>query len=412
MLRLRISITVLTILALISVCLSAQAKTTTHEERQLALNTLVVADNNFGFDLYSRLTQQNPSANTFISPASIAIALQMTYNGSAGETRAAMAQAMRLDKLTMEQVAQANSTLLASLRTKASGTTLDMANAIWANKDIKLKPDFLSINREFYKSELGTLDFSSPRSLGVINAWVKKNTRGKIDSIVDSLDPATALFLANAVYLKGKWESQFKKSQTADRTFTCQDGKKVILPFMRGVDCYRYYEDSNLQMAELPYQGKKMSMFLFLPSKNTSLQELTSSLNSEKWHKLMAEREYENGLIILPRFNLEYEAKQELKTALADIGLESIFSSGADFSRMSPITAHTPIFIKEVAHKAVVEVNEEGTEAAAIMMMLTMPMGPGGNPAPFEMILDHPFFFAIRDNKTGLILFMGSVMKP
>lgn len=367
---------------------------------------LVEANTKFGFKLFSEILQQDSDKNVFISPTSVAIALAMTYNGASGETQAAMANALELQGMSLSDVNQANEALKTTLENADSDIQLSIANSLWARQGILFKPDFLQRNQEFYDAQVTDLDFANPEAKRIINNWVKENTNGKIPQIISEIQPDDVLFLINAIYFKGNWADKFDKDKTVERPFYLADGTQKQHPMMSQSGEYQYYEDDSVQAISLPYGKGRLSFYIFLPRETVSLDTFEQQLTPENWQQWMNLFGKRDGSIVLPRFKLEYEI--QLNEALKALGMDVAFDRRADFSNMTD----ADVLINQVKHKTFVEVNEEGTEAAAatsVGMVLTSATLPQ---TPFEMVVDRPFFCAIRDNQTGTILFMGSIREP
>lgn len=368
---------------------------------------LVAANTRFGFKLFSQIQKQQANKNIFISPSSVAMALTMAYNGSAGETQQAMTKALELQGLTLEEINKSNNLLKQTLTNADPQVKLAIANSLWANQQITLNPDFLQKNQQYYNAEISKLNFSDPASVGKINNWVKNQTNGKITEIVDQLQPDQILWLINAIYFKGNWSEPFAKEATKERPFTLLDGSKKQLPLMSQSGRYQYLENDYFQAISLPYGTGQMSFYVFLPKTGKTLDSFYNSLNAQTWEQWMKQFRSQQGSVSLPRFKLEYDIT--LNESLKALGMTPAFNrQQADFSGISNIKAS----IDEVKHKTFVEVNEEGTEAAAVtgIGIRATSAPPAGK--PFEIIVDRPFFSAIRDNKTGTILFMGSIVDP
>jgi serpin B len=367
---------------------------------------VVAANTKFGFKLYKEILKQDSNKNVFVSPTSVAIALSMTYNGASGETQQAMAKALELQGITLPTVNQANNALKASLENADPEVQLSIANSLWAKQGVTFKPDFMERNRQFYGAKVTELDFANAEATRTINNWVKENTRGKIDQVVDQLKPDDVLFLINAIYFKGNWTKKFDQNQTAERPFYLSNGTQKQHPMMSQSGKYRYYENETFQAVSLPYGKGRLSLYVFLPRENNSLDAFQQQLAVENWQQWMNQFRMRNGSIQLPRFKFDYDI--QLNNALKVLGMESAFSDGADFSNMTSAS----VAINEVKHKTFVEVNEEGTEAAAVTSVgvaLTSAQMPE---EPFQMVVNRPFFCAIRDNQTGTVLFMGSLREP
>jgi serpin B len=368
------------------------------------LEKLVVADNDFGFRIFSQLIDNNPQTNIFISPTSIEMCLRMLYNGASGATKTAIAQALGISELTLAQTNQANLELFNALQSKDEKVVLNIANSLWAQNGIDFKKDFLESNKTYYNAEIATLNFADKESPATINQWVNNKTNGKITQVVQELDPSMLLILINAIYFNGKWTIEFDKTKTEDLPFTLLDQNVKPVPMMTRDGNYRYFENESLQAISLPYGNKRMSMYIFLPKTVDGLADFMAGLNAQTWSAYLSNFKYQEGDITLPRFKFEYE--KILNQALIDLGMTSTFSD-ADFTNMTD----APAFVSGVVHKTFVEVNEQGTEAAAVTSVFVA-TAMANEPEPFSMICDHPFFCAVCDNQTGAILFMGAVTNP
>ncbi|MEW5785193.1 MAG: serpin family protein [Bacillota bacterium] len=370
---------------------------------------LVDGNTRFGFDLFHRLAGESPGQNLLISPASVSAALAMTINGAAGETSEAMMEALQLQGMSLAEMNQAFNNLITILRNPDPRVALVVANSLWARAGVPFKEDFLQRNRDYFEAELAELDFNAPQAADAINGWVREQTRGKIAEIVKPpINPLTVLFLINAIYFNGTWTEQFDKKLTSELPFHLPDGTSKDYPIMFQSGSYRYLKEDSFEAISLPYGDKgRVSMYLFLPAPDSSLAGFYRDLNPENWAHWTGSFSEREGEIGLPRFKFAYE--KSLNESLKALGMEVAFDQGeADFSGMRPIPPN--LFISEVKHKTFIEVNEVGTEAAAVtsveMTLTAMPVDK------FNMIVDRPFFFAIVDNQTGTILFMGAVSDP
>ncbi|QDL07727.1 serpin family protein [Brasilonema octagenarum UFV-E1] len=368
---------------------------------------LITANTKFGFKLFSEVLKNDSGKNIFVSPSSVAIALAMTYNGASGSTKEAMAKALEFKELNLEQINSSNVVLKKLLENSDPKVQLTIANSLWGNRKASFQPDFLQRNRDFYTAKIASLNFTDASSLNVINDWVNQNTSGKITNIVEKIQPDQVLFLINAIYFKGSWTNEFDKQQTAEYPFYLQSGEQKQHPMMSQSGDYRYFENQQFQAVSLPYgKDAKMSFYIFLPKQNSNLQSFYQNLNAENWENWMAQFSKQQGSIRLPRFKMNYDVT--LKNPLTAIGMGEAFSDQANFSAMGK-----DLKISEVKHKTFVEVNEEGTEAAAATSVQMVPLSALLPPKePFQMIVERPFFCAIRDNQTGSILFMGSIVEP
>ena len=371
-------------------------------------NRLTAASTRFSLKLYDQLLKQR-SDNTFVSPASVMLALAMTYNGADGTTRDGMARALEIEGMSLEDVNQSFSNLRSALASTDPKVQLKIANSLWARNGFTLDPAFVERNKKHYAAEIANLDFSDPSAPKIINAWVSKNTEGKIDKIIEQIKDGDILFLINAIYFKGQWEHEFKKENTKPDVFRLTGGAQKQVQMMSQSGSYLYYKGKDFQSVALRYGKGGVSMYIFLPDELRSLNQFERDLTTENWNAWMQSYRMLPGEVKLPRFKVEWESS--LIHALSALGMEESFDSKrANFSQMAKLNTDARIYISEVKHKALCEVNEEGTVAAAATAvgaaLTSLP------PPPFSMKVDRPFFFAIRDNQTGLILFMGSVANP
>lgn len=370
--------------------------------------TMVEKTNDFGFNLYKNLARGNE--NMMISPVGISLAMEMAYNGATGATREAMAEALNIQGIEVERLNKNNLALIYLLTTADPKVTLNIANSIWMVEDFKFSEAFVETVKNDYQAVAKKLDFGDPKSAAVINKWVEDQTQGTIDGIVTApLDPETIMFLINAVYFNGPWTSPFEKALTTDQIFKLSDGQTVTVPTMYQSGSFNYLKTSDFQALRLPYgEEEQMAMVLFLPNEDASLDEFQQQLSQENWSNWNALFEEKEGSLMLPKFTMEYESS--LNQALTDLGMGVAFEAGkADFSGMAA-GATSDIYISEVKHKTFIQVDEAGTEAAAVT---SVEVGTTSMPVyDFELNFDRPFFYAIQDSETGAIIFMGSVLDP
>ncbi|HLF83758.1 MAG TPA: serpin family protein [Blastocatellia bacterium] len=370
---------------------------------------LIPAITTFGFKLFAEVAKQDAGKNIFISPASVGLALAMTYNGAVGETKQGMERALEIRGMNHLELNRAYAQLKTALESADPKVQLNIANSLWGRKGITFNPDFIQRNKQYYGAEVTALDFGDPSAPATINSWVADKTRGKIVKIIDNIDAQSILFLINAIYFKGTWAAEFDKAKTKEEQFTTGVGKQKRHPMMHQSGKYRYYQGKDFQAVSLPYGAGRVSMYIFLPAQGVSLDAFRKGLTAANWDAWMKEFVETKGEIALPRFKVEYEIG--LNDALKALGMGIAFDPDrADFSGIVETSQNA--FISRVKHKTFAEVNEEGTEAAAVTsveMSVTSVMQPR---KPFRMVVDHPFFCAIRDNKTGTLLFMGSIGDP
>jgi serine protease inhibitor len=368
----------------------------------------VIANTGFAFKLFAELTKSNIE-NVFISPTSVALALAMVYNGARGETARAINRTLERGEIGLDALNRANAALIESLHALDPHIVLAIANSLWAQQGVSFAPDFLKSNQEFYHAELATLDFGAANAVAAINDWVERNTAGKIETIIDQIDRSTVMFLINAIYFKGRWAKPFDPRRSREMPFTVSGGRQKQLPMMAQTGKFDYYAIQGFQAISLPYGAGRASMYIFLPEQRSSLRAFRRELTHKSWDTWLRHFRPAEGTIVLPRFKLAYEAT--LNDPLKALGMGIAFDQRrADFSGM--IADGKPSAnIDQVKHKTFVEVNEEGTEAAAVTSigMIRTTMAPQRN---FSMIVDRPFFCAIRDSQTGALLFMGAITDP
>jgi len=366
------------------------------------------ANNEFALDLYARL--RGKEGNLFFSPFSISTALAMTYAGARGNTAEQMADVLHFT-LEQQRLHPAAAELIESLQAnkESDGYELCVANALWGQQDYAFLDGFINLTQTHYRAGLNKVDFrrNTESVRQTINAWVEKETREKIKDLIKPgmLDAMTRLVLTNAIYFKGDWAVQFDPKTTRNLPFILLDGNKTNAQMMHHTGDYRYLETAKFQAIEIPYKNKEVSMIIFLPKTHDGLPAFEESLtggNLSEWLGKMRSRKIDT--LALPKFTMTCEF--QLGEMLASMGMTDAFSGTADFSGM---TASRDLFISEVVHKAFVEVNEEGTEAAAATGVV---MKLNGMRKPTIFRADHPFLFLIRDTATGSVLFMGRVMQP
>ncbi len=371
---------------------------------------LAAANAGFAFKLLKEVTREQPARNVFISPYSVSSVLQMVCNGAGGKTREELEQVLGTSGMTMAAVNQSSLNLSRAIESGSSKVALNSANAIWYRRGIAIKQQFIACNRQYYQAKVEGLDFNDPASVGIMNAWVNEMTHGKIPSIVAGpIDPLSFVYLVNAVYFKGGWLDPFEPKDTKERVFHLRGGQEKKLPMMTRTDKFDYRRGTGYQAVRLPYKDTDLAMYVFLPDSGSSPEKLVAIMNGDNWHRItlpgFSERK---GTLVLPRFKLEYGV--DLKKPLRALGLSHAFEA-ADLSAMCSV----PAFISEALQKTFVEVNEEGTEAAAATLMVGTLGIETDQPKPFEMIVDRPFLCVIHRSdpgSAGSILFMGVVFDP
>ncbi len=370
--------------------------------------------NRFGFKLFQQVIGDSPkSDNIFISPLSVSYALAMTLNGADGPTRKAIRSTLELDDIDSSKVNSAFYDLASFLTGLDSLVKLDIANSIWYRQGLPVRPDFININRKDFGALVQGLDFASPTASEIINTWVNDNTNGKIKNIINPpIDPSTIMILINAIYFKGSWAIPFDPSSTRINPFYLDPNQETKCHMMFHTTRFDYSENDLFQAVSLSYGDRGFDMIVFLPRPEVAVDDLINRLDDQNWSiwsKSFINTRVELGL---PRFKFAYEVI--MNDMLKSLGMGIAFDdSEADFKKMLTPgrLADRNIFIDEVRHKTFLQVDEEGAEAAAVTSVTMALTEAAPMPIP-EMIVNHPFLFAIRDRNSGSIIFMGKVSDP
>ena len=366
---------------------------------------VIETNNDFGLTLFNKVLEQDKSPNLMISPSSVSIALGMAYNGAETTTRDAFEQVLNYEGLSREEINEITRELINVLVSNVGGNLLEIANSMWYDQGFPVEQDFIDLNSNYYDAEVREIDFRKANAVKTINDWVSANTQGKIDEIIDAIDPEMMMILINAIYFNCVWEVQFDPEDTREFPFYRED-KSLYGPveMMELKSTFNVAFTDHFGAVELPYKNKKFSMFLFLPSEGSSLEKLAGMLDGQTWKAWLEEfAEREKFTVTMPKFKFEYE--RSLAEDLKSMGLEVAFTDMADFSGISPVD----LLISDVIHKTYIDVNEEGTEAAAVTAIVfeTTSIGPANG-----IRLDRPYLFAITENSSKSILFIGKVSEP
>ena len=372
----------------------------------------VKGSNAFAVDLYSQLRSQ--PGNLFFSPESISTAFAMAYAGARGQTATEMQHVLHFT-LPPARLHPAMGSLLASMNAQHNGYQLRVADALWAQQDASFLPSYLKLVQADYAAGFHRVNFTaSPDAVSnTINHWVEQQTNNKIQNLIGPgvLTPATRLVLTNAIYFKGDWLNVFEKASTQNEEFHTSASQFVMAPLMHRTGSYSYCDGGTFQTLELPYSGDELSMDVLLPKSNDGLPALEQSFTASTAGDWLQKLEPVDKVILtFPRFTMTQQF--ELSSALSAMGMPQAFGSSADFSGM---TGKPDFTISAAIHKAFIDVNEQGTEAAAatsIIMRATAARVPFPEQPPIVFRADHPFLFLIRDTKSGAILFMGRVTDP
>lgn len=369
---------------------------------------LIKAENEFGFELFKNIyATETDYQNIMVSPLSVSLALAMTYNGAEGETKTAMEKTLKMHGLSTDDINKTYRDLVSALQSIDPDVLLEIANAIFYRDDFAVENDFVSVNKNYYDAEVAPLDFGAPDAVNTINNWVADKTHDKIEKILDQISRNHVMFLLNAIYFKGAWQTEFNPENTRESSFYLENGESVETKMMHRRDTLPYAANDLFRAIQLDYGKGNYNMYVLLPEPNISISDIINVMDQENWETWMQTfRETESVDIKLPRFKYKYEIK--LNDVLTQMGMGMAFTGAADFSG---INRNGGLRIDYVKHKTFVEVNEEGTEAAAVTIVAIERTSAGGpNIVPFHV--NKPFMYVITEKDTGAILFMGTVKNP
>ncbi len=361
---------------------------------------VIGASNEFAFGLLAQASR--PHSNLFLSPLSASMALGMTMNGAAGETWNQMRDVLGFGGLAEEEINAAYESLLELLVDLDPSVETVVGNSVWTRQGFPVHADFLATVRESFGAEAAELDFASPSASGRINGWVRDATNGRIEDIVPAAIPGdVVMYLINAIYFRGPWTLRFEPSDTRPAPFHLADGSTRTVQLMTMRSDLPHLENDRFQAVDLPYGGGAFSMTVLVPRQHVSVDDLAASLDANQWQGIADSFRETDLEVFLPRFRMAYERK--LNDDLAALGMVDAFDHRADLTRLSPARG---LWISSVKQKAWVEVNEEGTEAAAATAVSVVESaGP-------VVRADRPFLFFIRERLSGTILFLGKVASP
>lgn len=369
---------------------------------------LISPNNHLSFKLLE-YGEPNEEDNIFISPTSLFIALSMVYNGAEGKAEEELAQALQIDRMDKADLNKANASLIAKLTEQSDQIELLLANSIWLNDIFHFQEQFENDNENYFDAEISEIDVIDPETVNMINNWVSEHTNEKIDEIVQPpLNKDLVTILINALYFKGDWKYEFDEKLTENHSFTNSNGESKDVPLMTLEEDLPYIENDVFQAVSLPYYDDKMTMDIYLPQENVTLVELKDEIISGRWENWDRQFEEQEGTVLLPKFELEYETS--LNKTLQELGMDTVFTEDAEFPHM--IIEDEPVWISKVRQKTYIDVHEKGTEAAAVTSVEVETMSAIEDEQPFYMKIDRPFFFIIKDNETNMILFTGLIENP
>ena len=389
-----------------------EAVTTPDDDKSSGLRALTTAErrtvgssNEFAYNVFGALRQAAPTDNMCISPLSISAALTMAYNGSADSTKAAMKRTLGFQLQTDQDINNSYKSLFALLGGIDNQVTFTTANSLWHGQQYQLATPFVQKNQTYFGATVQGLNFASPTAKDVINNWVAANTRDKIQTILTETAANDVLYLINAIYFKGSWTYRFNPQLTRQGLFRLENGSTRNVDFMtlKGGRYWRY-QDAQQQVIDLPYGNGQFSMTFVVPQGTATLASVANRLNSTQLSTWLTASDTTRMELHLPKFRLEYE--KELKESLTQLGMGVAFGGSADFTQMLAGNS-SGLRISKVKHKTYLDVNEDGTEAAAVTSVAIAVTS-----IPPAVYLDRPFIFLIREKSSNAILFMGQLVNP
>ena len=346
------------------------------------------------------LIKEYNKANTVISPLSIHLALDMLYNGAEGKTEKEMKKTLSYpSNMAKKNISEQSKAIMDNLKSTDS-MALEIANSLWVKKNVKIKQSFIDNCKKYFYAEV-----KNNTNPSLINKWVSDKTHQKINKIVpDGSQIDTALI--NAIYFNATWVDKFDKNYTNDQDFTNVKGKKIKVSMMFKSEYMRYYENDKYQVVRLPYKGNKMSMYVFLPSENSSIDSFVKDFSQDEFLNTSNNVKRTKVNLHLPKFKTE--CSFEISKTVKELGMKSAFNGKADFKGISD-----DFFVSEIIHKTYIDVNESGTEAAAVTAIIRATgCAPGAQEIIKNMYVNRPFFFVLSDDVSNIPVFMGVITEP
>jgi len=385
-----------------------ESDTEQNEPKEIILNKkaaeIIESDQQFAFELFREVCSSSEVDNIMISPLSVSYALGMTYNGAAGTTLDAFQDVLHFGDLTEQEVNESYKDLMHQLIHLDQQVEFSIANSIWYKLGYQVLDEFITTNQNYFDAAVNELDFSDPQSVEIINTWIEEKTNDKIKDMLDFIPSDAVMYLINAIYFNAKWKYQFDKEHTYEGNFMLENGLTHKSDFMKLTGGLNYTKNQDFTAVELPYGDSAFSMIVMLPSADNTVDNLIQKMDVTRWESWFEPTSMEQVQVELPKFT--YEFKDLLNQPLINLGLEVAFSGAADFSRILPGGG---LYISRVIHQTFIDVQEEGTEAAAATIV---ELRETSAPATPVFKADRPFLYVIRENSTAAIIFMGKVGKP
>lgn len=393
------------IIALISAC--GDDNTDKNVGAQADTTKITKANESFAFSLLKDVTPDS-DGNIFISPTSALIAMLMVYNGADETTKSEIEAALLIEGLSTEEINDLTKLLLENMQQSDKKIDVSIANSLWINDQFAFQKDFATTMNDIFHAEIDEIAIHDNQSADRINDWVKKETNGLIEEIVEAPLPADLItYIINALYFNGTWKYEFDKNLTIPDLFFAENGE-IELPFMTIDEEFDYFETDELQAVKLPYGDGEMNMQLFLPE-GDSVDNLLENLDADAWQQWQKNFSMQEGTVRLPKFKLEYETI--LNDSLVNLGIVEAFEpEKANFTKM--VNTDRPVYLSEVKQKTAIEVDEKGTEAAAITNAQIRTTSAPLEDETFYMDINRPFILTIYDEKNDHILFAGIIKTP
>jgi len=363
------------------------------------------ADNALAFELFREVNLLSEQENIMISPLSVSYALAMTYNGAAGTTLEAFNDVLHFGDLTSEEVNESYKDIMDQMLKLDEKVDFSIANSIWYRLGFQVLSEFIQTNKDYFDAEVQEADFSDPQTLELINGWIEEKTNDKIRDMLDEIPDDAKMYLINAIYFNAPWKYEFIKEDTYRGVFRLSDETQHMVDYMSMRGSFQFTSNEDFRAVELPYGDSAFSMVVMLPWPDKNISDLLAGLDTDKWELWFEHSRFYRDRVDLPKF--KYEFKELLNEPLKTLGLEEAFVPEADFTNITPPGG---IYISRVIHQTFIDVQEEGTEAAAATIVEGVDGASGQGPSFFKA--DRPFLYVIKENSTGVIVFIGKVGKP
>ncbi|OJV31921.1 MAG: hypothetical protein BGO29_00305 [Bacteroidales bacterium 36-12] len=370
-------------------------------------NEIVEADNSFAFKMFKEVSKRE-GHNTFFSPLSLDMAMGMLYNGASGNTRNEIIRALGIQDFSATEMNEYYQKISQALLTVDPTTDITVANSIWYRNNFSVKKQFIEIGKGYFDANIQALSFNDSQSANIINNWCAEKTNNRIQNLIGNTIPNDMMmYLVNALYFKGQWQAdiKFDREKTKLDNFTKTNGQKIKVNLMEKTSSLKHFSDEHLQCVEMDYGNRAFSMIVILPQQDKDINQLISYLDNKKLHDAVQGMHRKSVWLKLPRFKTECDFS--LTQPIMDLGMSRIFKGG--FKNIS----NDDLWVSDIIQKTFVEVNEEGTEAAAATT-ITM-VGAAGRAKkiePVRFFADRPFLYIIREKSTGVILFIGRMDEP